>query len=159
MISLSEVTFPDAVFELCHHVYFENSQYASLQIGTCVFCKFRQESLLLNRSSHDMLLKYDVFLFEAKKFSLIHVQQVHMDSEVRRNGRLMDIVDQDWQTDQLPMEDVVVPHMELPELEPDNGTTTGPGSQQETLREQEQKWTDLGLSSLQDPSQAGSTNG
>jgi anaphase-promoting complex subunit 13 len=77
---------------------------------------------------------------------------------VRRNGRLMDIVDQDWQTDQLPIEDVVVPHMELPELEPDNGTTTGPGSQQETLREQEQKWTDLGLSSLQDPLLAGSTN-
>lgn len=73
-----------------------------------------------------------------------------MDSEVRRNGRLMDIVDHEWQTDLLPMEDVLVPQMELPELEPDNGTT-GPGATQETLREQEQKWTDLGLSSLQDP--------
>jgi len=81
-----------------------------------------------------------------------------MDSEVRRNGRLMDIVDQDWQTDQLPMEDVLVPQMELPELEPDNGGTTGPGSQQETLREQEQKWTDLGLSSLQDPTVTGAVN-
>ena len=73
-----------------------------------------------------------------------------MDSEVRRTGRLMDTVDEDWQTDRLPVDDITVPQMELPELEPDNGTTVN-GSQ-ETLREQEQKWTDLGLSTMQDPS-------
>lgn len=79
-----------------------------------------------------------------------HVLQAEMDSEVRRTGRLMDIVDEDWQTDKLPAEDIAVPQMELPELEPDNGTTVN--GNQETLREQEQKWTDLGLSTTQDPS-------
>jgi len=73
-----------------------------------------------------------------------------MDSEVRRIGRLMDIVDEDWQTDQLPAEDIIVPQMELPELEPDNGTNVN--GNQETLREQEQKWTDLVVSASQDPS-------
>jgi len=72
-----------------------------------------------------------------------------MDSEVRRTGRLMDVVDEDWQTDGLPVEDVIVPQMELPELEPDNGSNMN--GNQETLREQEQKWTDLGLSTSQDP--------
>ena len=71
-----------------------------------------------------------------------------MDSEVKRVGRLMDIVDEDWQTDRLPMEDILVPQMELPELEPENGP--GNNGSQETLREQEQKWTDLRLGNLQD---------
>ena len=78
-----------------------------------------------------------------------------MDSEVRRTGRLMDIVDEDWQTDGLPIEDIIVPQMELPELEPDNGTNVN--GNQETLREQEQKWTDLGLSTSQDPSNSTTT--
>jgi len=78
-----------------------------------------------------------------------------MDSEVRRVGRLMDIVDEDWQTDCLPVEDINVPQMELPELEPDNGTNVN--GNQETLREQEQKWTDLGLSASQDLSNSAST--
>ena len=78
-----------------------------------------------------------------------------MDSEVRRVGRLMDIVDEDWQTDCLPVEDINVPQMELPELEPDNGTNVN--GNQETLREQEQKWTDLGLSASQDLSNCAST--
>ncbi len=60
-----------------------------------------------------------------------------MDSEVQMDGRLMDIVDQKWREDKLPNEDIAVPQMELPELEPDNGHSN------ETLREQEQKWTDL----------------
>lgn len=66
-----------------------------------------------------------------------------------RDGRLMDIVDQAWAKDKLPDEDVSVPQMELPELEPDNGNTN------ETLREQEQKWVDLALSSLQEQSTIG----
>jgi len=67
-----------------------------------------------------------------------------MDSQVRRCGRLMDIVNQEWLDDRLPDEDILVPQIELPELEPENGNN------QETLKEQEQKWTDLGLSQMQD---------
>jgi len=67
-----------------------------------------------------------------------------MDSHVIRRGRLMDIVDKDWREDRLPNEDIAVPQMELPELEPENGNT------HETLKEQEQKWTDLGLATLQE---------
>ncbi|XP_053409065.1 anaphase-promoting complex subunit 13-like isoform X2 [Mercenaria mercenaria] len=68
-----------------------------------------------------------------------------MDSEVTRDGRLMDLIDEKWREDQLPEEDIAVPQMELPEIEQlENGPTT------ETLKEQEQKWTDLGLSSLHD---------
>jgi len=67
-----------------------------------------------------------------------------MDSEVTQDGRLMDLIDSDWREDELPKEDIAVPQMELPEIEPENGPTT------ETLKEQEQKWTDLGLTSLHD---------
>lgn len=67
-----------------------------------------------------------------------------MDSQVRRCGRLMDIVDQEWLDDKLPDEDVLVPQIELPELEPENGNT------QETLKEQEQKWPDLNLAQMQE---------
>jgi len=83
-------------------------------------------------------------------FWVLVCSSTDMDSEVRSSGRLMDIVDEDWQTDRLPVEDVIVPQMELPELEPDNGTNVN--GNQETLREQEQKWTDLGLSAAHDPS-------
>jgi hypothetical protein len=50
------------------------------------------------------------------------------------------------------MEDINVPQMELPELEPDNGPTN------ETLSEQEQKWTDLGLSALHEQPPATTNN-
>ena len=73
-----------------------------------------------------------------------------MDSEVQREGRLMDIRDREWQTERLPDEDIAVPQLELPELEPDNGNTN------ETLREQEQKWTDLALGSLQEQTSSAS---
>ena len=67
---------------------------------------------------------------------------LQMDSEVRRDGRLMDLVDQQWREDTLPKEDVAVPDNELPELEPDNGHSN------ETPKEQEEKWTDLALNQL-----------
>ncbi|KAH3702550.1 hypothetical protein DPMN_077574 [Dreissena polymorpha] len=67
-----------------------------------------------------------------------------MDSEVTRDGRLMDLIDDEWRKDKLPEEDIAVPQMELPEIEPENGPTT------ETLKEQEQKWSDLALTSLHD---------
>lgn len=75
-----------------------------------------------------------------------------MDSEVIREGRLMDIVDEKWREEKLPNDDIDVPLLELPDPEPDNGNT------QETLREQEQKWTDLALGNLHDlPPQASSS--
>lgn len=61
---------------------------------------------------------------------------------MRTKGRLLDIVDQAWREDKLPDDDVAVPVMELPDPEPENGNVT------ESLREQEQKWVDLGLASL-----------
>jgi len=74
-----------------------------------------------------------------------------MDSDVLYDGPLIDIVDIAWQTDRLPDEDIAVPQMELPEAEPDNGNTN------ETLREQEQKWTDLALWALHEHHSSNST--
>jgi len=67
-----------------------------------------------------------------------------MDSEVRRDGRLVSMIDKEWIEDikNLPHEDIEIPVMELPDPEPDNGNPL------ETLKEQEQKWTDLGLSRI-----------
>ncbi|CAN0215336.1 anaphase-promoting complex subunit 13 [Petromyzon marinus] len=65
-----------------------------------------------------------------------------MDSELARDGRLLELVDEDWREDLLPQEDVDVPLMELPEPDQDNGHVT------ESVREQEMKWTDLALQNL-----------
>ena len=75
-----------------------------------------------------------------------------MDSEMMRDGRVMDIVDQKWREDRLPSEDIAVPQMHLPELESDNGHST------ETLTEQEQKWTDVALTNLHDAHHSSATN-
>jgi anaphase-promoting complex subunit 13 len=75
-----------------------------------------------------------------------------MDSEIQVEGRLMDIIDQAWKDDILPHEDIDVPQMELPELEPDNGNNN------ETLREQEQKWTDLACGDFHDQPRENPTN-
>ncbi|XP_023933021.1 anaphase-promoting complex subunit 13-like [Lingula anatina] len=83
---------------------------------------------------------------EARKRKLHSV----MDSVCQRDGRLMDIVDQRWREEnKLPYEDIAVPEMELPDPEPDNGHSN------ETLQELEQKWTDLGLSSLHEQQNTG----
>lgn len=68
-----------------------------------------------------------------------------MDSEVMRDGHLMDIVDDKWRQDKLPDDDIAVPLLELPDPEPDNGNTN------ETLKEQEQKWSDLALGNMHEP--------
>lgn len=54
------------------------------------------------------------------------------------------MIDKEWREDiqNLPHEDIEIPVMELPDPEPDNGNPL------ETLKEQEQKWTDLGLSRI-----------
>ncbi|GIZ02716.1 anaphase-promoting complex subunit 13 [Caerostris extrusa] len=65
-----------------------------------------------------------------------------MDSNVVRNRRLIDIVCSSWREEKLPDESIAVPASELPDPEPDNGNP------QETLKEQEQKWTDLALNKI-----------
>ncbi|XP_005993753.1 anaphase-promoting complex subunit 13 [Latimeria chalumnae] len=65
-----------------------------------------------------------------------------MDSELQRDGRILDLVDDAWREDKLPYEDVTIPLNELPEPEQDNGGTT------ESVKEQEMKWADLALHNL-----------
>ncbi|XP_059955650.1 anaphase-promoting complex subunit 13 isoform X1 [Mesoplodon densirostris] len=65
-----------------------------------------------------------------------------MDSEVQRDGRILDLIDDAWREDKLPYEDVAIPLNELPEPEQDNGGTT------ESVKEQEMKWSDLALQYL-----------
>lgn len=78
-----------------------------------------------------------------------------MDSQFRREGRMVVIIDKAWREDaqNLPFDDIQVPLMELPDPEPDNGNTS------ETLKEQEMKWLDLELqritASESQPSQTG----
>ena len=67
-------------------------------------------------------------------------------------GRLLDIVDDAWRKDKLPEEDIAVPLSELPDPESDNGNTG------ESVREQENKWTDLALHQFNEGSAAGSNN-
>uniref|UniRef100_A0A672SR49 Anaphase-promoting complex subunit 13 n=1 Tax=Sinocyclocheilus grahami TaxID=75366 RepID=A0A672SR49_SINGR len=52
-----------------------------------------------------------------------------MDSEVQRDGRVLDLTD----------DDATIPLSELPEAEQDNGGST------ESVKEQEMKWSDLAL--------------
>jgi len=65
-----------------------------------------------------------------------------MDSQVQVDGRLLEIIDEDWRKDKLPNDDIAVPFSELPDPEADNGNTG------ESLREQENKWSDTGLTNI-----------
>uniref|UniRef100_A0A8C5JPE7 Anaphase-promoting complex subunit 13 n=1 Tax=Junco hyemalis TaxID=40217 RepID=A0A8C5JPE7_JUNHY len=76
------------------------------------------------------------------RFSCSPPHAVTMDSEVQRDGRILDLIDDAWREDKLPYEDVAIPLNELPEPEQDNGGTT------ESVKEQEMKWTDLALQYL-----------
>ncbi|GFU38272.1 anaphase-promoting complex subunit 13 [Trichonephila clavipes] len=67
---------------------------------------------------------------------------IRMDSNVARNGRLIDLVDTQWRQEKLPNDSIAVPAADVPDAEPDNSNP------QETLREQEQKWTDLALNRI-----------
>lgn len=55
---------------------------------------------------------------------------------------LLEIVENEWRKDELPFDHIPVPSEKLPDPEADNGDP------HLTLSEQEQKWTDLGLSAL-----------
>lgn len=65
-----------------------------------------------------------------------------MDSEVQIDGYLVDLMDNAWKQDTLPEEDIEVPVYELLDPEADSGDTNL------TLKEQEQKWSDIALGAL-----------
>lgn len=65
-----------------------------------------------------------------------------MDSEPPSDGYLIDLIDSEWLTDELPHDQIMVPFEKLPDPEADNGDS------HLTLTEQEQKWTDLAFSTL-----------
>ena len=65
-----------------------------------------------------------------------------MDSQVCRDGRLLDLIDEIWHKERLPIDDIVVPNQELPDPESDNGDS------HMTLKELEQKWNNLALGTL-----------
>lgn len=65
-----------------------------------------------------------------------------MDSEVQLDGFLIDLMDETWRFDSLPKEDIVVPVHELSDPEADSGDINL------TLKEQEQKWSDIALGTL-----------
>ena len=72
-----------------------------------------------------------------------------MDSQVVADGRLLELIDEDWRKDQLPKDDIAVPFSELPDPEADNGNTG------ESLREQENKWNELGLANISETNATG----
>ncbi|XP_013181183.1 PREDICTED: anaphase-promoting complex subunit 13 [Papilio xuthus] len=61
-------------------------------------------------------------------------QPLNMDSKYRRVGRLIDIVDEEWRTEQLPHMDIRVPVEELPDPEADSADS------HLTLKEQGMRW-------------------
>ena len=74
-----------------------------------------------------------------------------MDSQVQVEGRLLDLVTDEWRKERLPLDDINVPISELPDPEADNGQT-------DSLRQQESKWTDLALITFQDSSSGANNN-
>lgn len=65
-----------------------------------------------------------------------------MDSQIQIEGYLIDLVDDDWRIDTLPKDDIDVPSHELADPEADTGDI------HLTLKEQEQKWSDIALTAL-----------
>lgn len=68
------------------------------------------------------------------------------------DGRLLEIVEDAWKREKLPEEDIAVPMAELPDPEADNG------AQGESMKEQENKWTDLGLNQLAESTNANASS-
>lgn len=54
-------------------------------------------------------------------------------------GRFLDLIDDEWRKEKLPIDDISVPLVELPDPENDNGDS------HMTLKELEQKWSNLAL--------------
>lgn len=58
------------------------------------------------------------------------------------DGFLIDIIDNEWRLEELPFDQITVPSDKLPDPESDTADS------HLTLKEQEQRWTDLALSTL-----------
>ncbi|XP_019865955.1 anaphase-promoting complex subunit 13 [Aethina tumida] len=65
-----------------------------------------------------------------------------MDSVVAIEGYYVDLITDQWRGDKLPEDDINVPAYELADPEADSGDI------HLTLKEQEQKWSDILLSAL-----------
>lgn len=65
-----------------------------------------------------------------------------MDSQVCADGKLLELIDEAWRKERLPIDEISVPIAELPDPESDNGDS------HMTLKELEQKWNNLALSTL-----------
>ncbi|XP_060530730.1 anaphase-promoting complex subunit 13 isoform X2 [Cylas formicarius] len=61
------------------------------------------------------------------------------DIDVSVEGHFVDLIDDAWRADKLPEDDIDVPLYELADPEADSGEV------HLTLKEQEQKWTDIML--------------
>lgn len=75
---------------------------------------------------------------------VFHFAVDYMDSQLVAEGQLLELVDDKWREDTLPNDDVTVPVNELPDPEADSVDA------HLTLREQDQKWTDIAVGSLHD---------
>ncbi|CAH3143902.1 unnamed protein product [Porites lobata] len=69
-------------------------------------------------------------------------------SYAHRDGWLLELIDEAWHMDKLPNDEISVPEFELPPVDDSdhNGIT-------DSVKEQEQKWTDLGIQQLQESQQ------
>lgn len=65
---------------------------------------------------------------------------MRMDSEVMREGRLLDIIDDQWRMDKLPNDDIEIPPNQLP--------NDMDGGKEEGGKKAEERWTDLALHNL-----------
>uniref|UniRef100_T1JVU1 Anaphase-promoting complex subunit 13 n=1 Tax=Tetranychus urticae TaxID=32264 RepID=T1JVU1_TETUR len=73
-----------------------------------------------------------------------------MDSQYYRPGRSNLLIDKKWRRSvkKLPFEDITVPIRELPDSESDNENCF------KTIKDQENKWTDLALNRINDNHQS-----
>ena len=88
----------------------------------------------------DFFIKSDYY-FLVSSFSFIQEHHsVWMDSEVMREGRLLDIIDDQWRMDKLPNDDIEIPPNQLP--------NDMDGGKEEGGKKAEERWTDLALHNL-----------
>lgn len=65
-----------------------------------------------------------------------------MDGTLSIDGFMVDLIDDEWRCDKLPTDDIEVPAHELSDPEADTADS------HISLKDQEQKWTDVNLNSL-----------
>ncbi|XP_032686592.1 anaphase-promoting complex subunit 13 [Odontomachus brunneus] len=96
-----------------------------------VYCRF---SILTVISERSLYLHHELTV----------IYERDMDSQVCGDGRLIDLIDEGWRKEKLPIDDISTPVAELPDPESDNGDS------HMTLKELEQRWNNLALSTLSD---------